>query len=130
QELYGWHGEAGLSIIDPRDRETGHTLSNRAKRTLNLSLDRQFGDIGVGASFTAVSSSYGNAANTTELSGYGVLDLRASWQASNELAFDMKLANILDKDYSRILYTYAGDNHGYQETPASVMIGLTWTPQL
>ena len=130
QELYGWHGEFGLSIIDPRDRETGHTLSNRAKRTLSLNLDRQFGDIGVGASFTAVSSSYGNATNTTELSGYGVLDLRASWQASNELAFDIKLANILDKDYSRLVYRYDGQEYGYQETPASVMIGMTWTPQL
>lgn len=130
QELFGWNGDLGVSIIDPRNRENGHTLSNRAKRTLNLNLDRQFGDIGVGASFTAVSSSYGNAANTTELSGYGVLDLRANWQASNELAFDIKLANILDKDYSRILYAYDGDNYGYQETPASVMIGMTWTPQL
>ena len=130
QELFGWHSDLGISVIDPRNRENGHTLSNRARRTLNLNLDRQFGDIGVGASFTAVSSSYGNAANTTELSGYGVLDLRASWQASNELAFDMKLANALDKDYSRILYAYDGDNYGYQETPASVMIGLTWTPDL
>nr|MBF6622844.1 TonB-dependent receptor [Stutzerimonas stutzeri] len=130
QELFGWNGDLGVSIIDPRNRENGHTLSNRAKRTLNLNLDRQFGDIGVGASFTAVSSSYGNATNTTELSGYGVLDLRASWQASNELAFDIKLANILDKDYSRLVYRYDGQEYGYQETPASVMIGMTWTPQL
>lgn len=130
QELFGWNGDLGVSIIDPRNRENGHTLSNRAKRTLNLNLDRQFGDIGVGASFTAVSSSYGNAANTTELSGYGVLDLRANWQVSDELAFDMKLANILDKDYSRVLYLYNNENYGYQEPPASLMIGLTWTPQL
>lgn len=130
QELFGWHGDLGISIIDPRNRENGHTLPNRAKRTLNLNLDRQFDKIGVGASFTAVSGSYGNAANTTELSGYGVLDLRASWQASSELAFDMKLANILDKDYSRLVYNYDGQEYGYQEAPASVMIGMTWTPQL
>ncbi|RRV36431.1 TonB-dependent receptor [Stutzerimonas stutzeri] len=130
QELFGWHGDLGISVIDPRNRENGHTLSNRAKRTLNLNLDRQFGDIGVGATFTAVSSSYGNAANTTELPGYGVLDLRASWQASSDLAFDMKLANVLDKDYSRLVYSHNGQEYGYQETPASVMVGMTWTPQL
>ncbi len=130
QELFGWHGDLGISIIDPRNRETGHNLPNRAKRTLNLNLDRQFGSIGVGASFTAVSSSYGNAANTSELPGYGVLDLRASWQTSSELAFDMKLANVLDKDYSRLLYQHNGQEYGYQETPASLMIGMTWTPQL
>jgi len=130
QELFGWQGDLGISIIDPRNRETGRNLANRAKRTANLNLDRQFGEIGLGATFTAVSSSYGNAANTTELSGYGVLDLRANWRASDELAFDVKLANILDKDYSRILYTYGGETHGYQEAPASVMVGMTWTPQL
>ena len=130
QELFGWQGDLGISIIDPRNRETGRNLANRAKRTANLNLDRQFGEIGLGATFTAVSSSYGNAANTTELSGYGVLDLRANWRASDELTFDVKLANILDKDYSRILYSYGGETHGYQEAPASVMIGMTWTPQL
>lgn len=130
QELFGWQADLGISIIDPRNRESGRTLPNRAKRTLNLNLDRQFGDIGVGATFTAVSSSYGDVANTTELPGYGVLDLRANWQASNELAFDVKLANILDKDYSRILYSYNGQTHGYQEAPASVMVGMTWTPAL
>ena len=128
--MFGWNADLGVSIIDPRNRETGRTLANRAKRTLNLNLDRQFGDIGLGATFTAVSSSYGDVANTTALPGYGVLDFRASWQASDELALDMKLANILDKDYSRMLYAYNGENHGYQEAPASVMIGMTWTPQL
>lgn len=128
QELFGWHGDLGISIIDPRNRETGNILPNRAKRTLNMNLDRRFGDIGVGASFTAVSSSYGNGANTSELAGYGVLDLRASWQASSEVAFDVKLANILDKDYSRLLYSYNGQEYGYQETPFTAMLGVTWTP--
>ncbi len=130
QELFGWQSDLGISIIDPRNRGNGHTLPNRAKRTMTLNLDRQFGTIGMGATFTAVSSSYGNAANTSTLSGYGVLDLRANWQASNELAFDLKLANVLDKDYSRLVYSYNGQEHGYQEAPASVMIGMTWTPQL
>jgi len=130
QELFGWHGDLGIAIIDPRNLENGHTLPNRAKRTLILNLDRQFGAIGLGAGFTAVSSSYSNADNTSELAGYGVLDLRASWQASNELAFDLKLANVLDKDYSRLAYTYDGNEYGYQETPSSLMIGVTWTPRL
>ncbi len=130
QELFGWHGDLGISIIDPRNRETGHILPNRAKRTLNMNLDRRFGDIGVGATFTAVSSSYGNGTNTSKLAGYGVLDLRASWRASSEVAFDVKLANLLDKDYSRLLYSYNGQEYGYQETPFTAMLGVTWTPNL
>jgi vitamin B12 transporter len=128
QELFGWQGNLGLSIIDPRNRENGHVLANRAKRTLTLDLDRQFGDIGVGASFKAVSKSYADGANTSELGGYGVLDLRASWQASDDLGFDIKWANALDKDYSRLQYSYNNQQHGYQEAPSSVMLGMTWTP--
>ena len=132
QQLLGWYGELGVSIIDPRDRQTGRTLPNRARRTLTMNLDRQFGDIALGATLTAVSSSYANAANTSELPGYGVLDLRAGWQASEELAFDLKLANVLDKDYSRLTYTFSEDwqEYGYQEAPFTAMLGLTWTPGL
>lgn len=130
QELFGWQGELGVSIIDPRDRKSGHTLQNRAKRTLNLSLDRQMGSIGVGADFLAVSSSYANATNTSKLPGYGVLDLRASWQASDTLAFDMKLGNVLDKSYSRMAYNYGGAEYGYREMPFTAMLGVTWTPSL
>lgn len=131
-QFLGWYSELGVSIIDPRDRQTGHTLPNRARRTLTMNLDRQFGDIGLGTTFTAVSSSYANAANTSELPGYGVLDLRASWHASDELAFDLKLANVLDKDYSRLVYTFSEDwqEYGYQETPFTAMVGVTWTPNL
>lgn len=130
QELFGWQGELGISLIDPRDRETGHTSPNRARRTAVLNLDRAFGDVSVGATFTAVSSSYANAANTSELPGYGILDLRAAWQASEEVAFDLKLANVLDKDYSRLVYSHNGQEYGYQEMPFTAMLGVTWTPNL
>lgn len=125
QQWLGWHTDLNLSIIDPRDVESGHILPNRAKRTLNFNIDRKFGDFGVGASFKAVSKSYADAANNNELGGYGVLDLRASWQANSELGFDVKWANVLDKEYKRIAYSYP---HSYRETPSSVMFGMTWTP--
>lgn len=129
-EFMGWQSQLAVSLIDPRDRETGHTLQNRARRTLSFDLDRRFGAFGVGASWQAVSSSYGDAKNTKTLPGYGTVDLRGSWQASKELSVDLKLANLLDKDYSRILYSYQGQDYGYQEPPMSAMLGLTWTPEL
>lgn len=131
QQLGAWTGNLSLSIIDPRDRDSGHTLARRAKRHLSLDLDRRLGDFNVGATWQAYSQRYDDVANS-EIAGYGVLDLRGSWQASKELAFDLKLANLLDKGYSTALYQYAGDSryYGYQETPRSLMLGLTWTPAL
>ncbi|KRP63823.1 hypothetical protein TU82_19505 [Pseudomonas orientalis] len=49
--MFGWQGNLGVSLIDPRDRDSGHTLARRARRTLNLDLDRQFDKLGVGASW-------------------------------------------------------------------------------
>jgi len=130
QDFLGWQSALGISLIDPRDRESGHTLQRRAKRTLSLDLDRRFGNIGVGATWQAVSRSFDDPANTREIAGHGVLDLRASWHASQELAFDLKVNNLLDKGYSRALYQYAVDQqyYGYQEQPFGLMLGLTWTP--
>lgn len=130
QTLFGWQSNLSLSILDPRNRETGHTLANRARRTLSWDLDRQFGRIGIGASTKAVSSSYANATNTQKLPGYGLLDMRGSWQASRELTLDLTWNNVLDKDYSRAQYSYAGQNYGYSEMPSTIMFGLTWTPSL
>lgn len=132
QELFGWQGEVGFSIIDPRDRDTGQTLSNRARRTFNMSLDRRFNAIWVGATFIAVSNSQHRhfAGPASELPGYGRLDLRAGWQASKALAFDLTLANVLDKDYSRYAYLYDGNDYGYREPPFTAMLGVTWTPDI
>ena len=131
-ELFGWQGALGVSLLDPRDRDSGHTLQRRAKRTLSLDLDRRFGEFGVGATWQVVSRSFDDATNTREIAGHGVLDLRASWYASQELAFDLKLNNLLDKGYSRALYQYDVDKqyYGYQSQPFGVMLGLTWTPAL
>src|SRR5690606_35460709 len=93
RELFGWQADAGLSLLDARDRRTGLRLPNRARRTLYLDLDRQFGAFGIGASWRAVSrtQSYSwDQRETYEIAGHGVLDLRASWQASDELLFDAK----------------------------------------
>ncbi len=132
QDLFGWRGNLALSIIDPRDRDSGHTLARRAKRSLSLDLDRDIGAFAVGASWQLFSQRYDDVANQREIPGYGVLDLRGSWKASDELALDLKLANVLDKGYSNALYQYAGDYryYGYQETPRSLMLGVTWSPKL
>ena len=131
-ELLGWQTTLGVSLIDPRDRDSGHTLQRRAKRTLNLDIDRNFGAFGIGASWQLVSRSFDDPANNREIAGYGVLDLRGSWQASQELGFDLKLNNLLDKGYSRILYQNAENSqyYGYREQPLSLMLGMTWTPNL
>lgn len=127
QELFGWQGNAALSIIDPRDRNSGHTLPRRAKRTLSLDLDRQFGDIGVGATWQAFSRSYDALANTRELPGYALLNLRSSWQATPEILLGLKVDNLLDADYARAVHLSGADYMGEGRT---ALVSVTWTPEL
>ncbi|CAD5108220.1 TonB-dependent receptor domain-containing protein [Zestomonas carbonaria] len=129
QELFGWQGNLALGLIDPRDRDTGHTLQRRAKRTLSLDLDRAFGDFAVGASWRAVSGRYDDADNNVELGGYGLLGLRGSWQATPELALDLKLENLFDKDYAETTYSTPNGRFGYNTEGRTALFAVTWTPQ-
>ena len=130
QELFGWQSNLGVSLIDPRDRDSGHTLARRARRTMNLDLDRQFDRLGLGATWQMVSSSYDDKDNLQRLGGYGLLGLRSSWELNHETRLEMKLDNLLDKDYTRALYSHDGNQYGYRQEGRALMFGVTWTPQL
>jgi vitamin B12 transporter len=130
QELFGWQSNLGVAIIDPRDRDTGHTLARRARRTLSLDLDRQFDRLGLGASWQTVSSSYDDLNNQQPLGGYALLGLRSSWELNREIRLDLKVDNLLDKGYSRALYSFQGSQHGYREEGRAWMFGVTWTPEI
>ncbi len=131
----GWHADLGVSFIDPRDRDTGKTLSRRARRTLSLDLDRQLGALSVGASWRAVSSAYSDEANKQKLAGHGVLGVRSSWQVSEEVELGLKVDNLLDRryvlaqdsDYSNFPEVVLRD---YQEEGRSTLFSITWTPSL
>ncbi|MEB2653036.1 TonB-dependent receptor [Pseudomonas siliginis] len=129
QELFGWQSNLGVAIIDPRDRDTGHTLARRARRTASWDLDRQFDRLGVGASWQLVSGSYDDLNNTQSLGGYGTLGLRSSWALTREIKLDLKVDNLLDKGYSRANYSYEGAQYGYREEGRAWMFGVTWTPE-
>ncbi|MNP05528.1 Vitamin B12 transporter BtuB precursor [compost metagenome] len=130
QAWFGWQSNLGLSLIDPRDRDSGHTLERRARRTLSLDLDRQFDRLGLGASWQAVSSSYADADNKRSLSGYGLLGLRSSWNLSREIRLELKADNLLDKAYSRAQYNYGAGYADYREEGRTWLLGVTWTPAL
>ncbi|MFF7106285.1 TonB-dependent receptor domain-containing protein [Pseudomonas sichuanensis] len=131
QQQWGeWHSQLGLALIDPRDRDSGHTLARRARRTLSLDLDRQFERFSLGGSWQAVSSSYDDEANRNSLGGYGLLGLRGGWSATDEVKLELKLDNLLDKQYSRALYSFDGSQYGYREEGRTWLLSVTWTPAL
>ena len=130
QQWASWRAQLGMALIDPRDRDTGHTLARRARRTLSLDLDRDFGRFSAGASWQAVSSSYDDEANRNRIGGHSLLGLRGSWAASDEMKLEARLDNVLDRRYSRALYSYEGAYYPYREEGRTVLFSVTWTPGL
>ena len=130
QEWAGWTSQLGVSMIDPRDRESGHTLQRRARRTLNLDLDRQFERFSVGASWQAVSGSYDDPSNNEHIGGYGLVGLRGGMRLTTDVKLELKLDNLLDKQYSRAMYSFDGSQYGYREEGRTLLFSVTWTPVL
>lgn len=139
QKLLDWQGTVSYSLIDARNRSgggaDGNRLARRPKNSLSVDLDRQLGDWSVGAGWQLVSDSYNDLANSREIPGYGVVDLRSSWQASDSLRFNLSVKNLLDRDY----YTAGGTAYDtsfnqvpfrYEEGGRTLLLGATWTPQL
>jgi vitamin B12 transporter len=130
QQWLGWDSNLSLALINPRDRDTGHTLSRRARRTASLDLDRHFDRLGLGLTWQAVSTSYNDAANQQPIGGYALLGLRGSWQTTPELVLNVKVDNLFDRQYSRTLYSFDGASYGYREEGRAWMLGFSWTPAL
>ena len=141
RELLGWQASLGVSVIDPRDRDSGRVLQRRAKRSLSLDIDRQFGAFGVGATWQAFSQRFDDSAfnssyesERTTIPGYAVLNLRTSWQATPEIRWEAKLDNVLNKDYHLALYQREFANmdsaYGYKEQGRTALLAVTWTPSL
>ncbi len=131
-EAFGAQGALNLSLVDSRDRTTGRQMKRIAKRTLSYDLDKRFGAFGVGGTWRVASKSFDDDKNNVKIAGFGTMDLRGSWQATQDLGLDLRLANIFDKAYTRALYTYDQDKntYGYREDRFTVLLGMTWTPNL
>ena len=94
-----WKIALAASLVDAIDRDNGTELPRRPRETLRLDLDRQLKAFSLGGSVIAQGRSYDNAANSTQMSGHGLLNLRAAWQATPEWTVRANVDNSLDKDY-------------------------------
>lgn len=102
-EWLGWAWSANYTWMEPENesdgRNDGNELARRAKQLFNLAVDRAFGDFSVGATLHAEDQRYDDLANTRELSGYALVDLRGEYRLTPEWRLQTRVANLLDADY-------------------------------
>lgn len=128
--LYHWATQISATWLDPRDRKSGKQLPRRPKRLLSIDTDRQFGAVGLGFSVIANSARFDDRDSTEKLSGFGTLEARAHWLVSNALRWDLKIGNVLERDYRLAKYNHNGQSYDYQNEGLTGQLSLTWTPQL
>lgn len=110
-----------IDLQNPKDDITGKLLARRAKRSLKLNADTRVGDWTVGAEWLAASRRYDNAANTSTLAGYGLVNLYASATIAREWNLLARIDNVGDRNHRLA--------RGYATPGRTFFVGLRWTPK-
>ena len=92
------------SFVDTQDRSSGspnqgNELARRPRHAATLSADWTPQDFRFGGDLRLVSRSFDNAANSVQIGGYAVLDLRASWQVTATFELFGRVENVWDEQY-------------------------------
>ncbi|WP_280540079.1 TonB-dependent receptor [Chromohalobacter sp. 11-W] len=106
----GWQAggltlSASLTHQNPEDRQTGERLQRRARTFGRMDADYALADWSFGATLRAAGDrrdtdfvTYGD----TTVAGYGVIDLRTSWQVTPMIELSAKMENAFDKEYQLV----------------------------
>lgn len=106
-----------LTLLNPRDRNSGAALESRVKQTLKLNLDRDFGRLSLGGTVLAQGQrAKGTFSNTVP--GYATVDVRAAYKLGKHVKVKAELNNLLDKDYQT--------KDGFNMPDRNVMLTLSY----
>ncbi|WP_067583244.1 TonB-dependent receptor domain-containing protein [Endozoicomonas ascidiicola] len=121
--IMDWSINSTLTLLNPKNEKTDTYLARRARQAYSLSADRSVGSWSIGGTVFAQGKSYNSDANkdTDELSGFATIDLRMAKQLNNQFKSELKLTNLMDKEYSTV--------KGYNAPPRAGIVSLTWTPE-
>lgn len=109
-----------IDLQDPHSTDTGKMLARRARQLVKLGADTQLGSWTLGGELHAASHRYDNAANTTRLAGYGVVNLYASTRVARDWQVLLRVDNIADRQYELA--------RGYAQAGRTAYAELRWTP--
>ena len=121
QRLGEFNWQASLDVQNPRDSATGQLLARRASHHAQVSADRRFGTWLFGGGVQLSGARYDDAANTTVLPAYAVLQVYASQRLARDWTVLARLDNLTDSPYQLA--------NGYATPGRSLFVSLKWAPQ-
>ena len=100
------------ALVDAEDRGSGLDLARRPQHFGTLFADWESGfGLKLGADLRISGASFDNAANTVQLGGYEVLDIRAAFDVGDSLELFGRVENVFDTDY-RLVSAYQTPGRG------------------
>ncbi len=118
-QVAGVNLSASLDLQQPKNLATGTLLARRAQRLLKLAADTRVAQWRLGAEWHLASHRWENAANTSRLGGYGLVNLYASTTVARQWDVLVRVDNVGDRSYQLA--------QGYPALPRSFFVGLRWT---
>jgi vitamin B12 transporter len=109
---------SSLDLQDPKDETSNRQLPRRAKKHGTLGIDYSAGAINTGAEVIFSGQRFDDAANRNRLSGYGLLNLHASYDFAKNWSLFARWNNVLDKDYEL--------TKGYNTAGSNVFVGVRY----
>lgn len=120
-ERVGNHRVYGsLDIQIPKDTTINLLLIRRAKQHATFGIDTCAGQWTLAGDVLLSAMRYNNAANTTELPGYALLNVSASTSLTKDWKALLRIDNLGDKVYQTI--------SGYATARRTLFVGLKWAP--
>ena len=110
-----------LDLQEPRDMDTDRLLQRRSRAHGVLGADWRVAGWTLGAEVQASGHRWDNAANTTRLGGYTLVNLSASTQITPEWTVSARVDNATDKNYELA--------RGYATAGRAAYVNLKWAPR-
>lgn len=115
-DLWGWHNQLSLNLLDPKDLQTGKRLIRRTDRSLTYDLSRSLAGFDLGLRVLAQGDRPDTDFSTfpstrVNLNGFVTVDLRASYAINKNWSLDAKLNNLLDESYQTVYGYYTPDRN-------------------
>ncbi|MCP5267670.1 MAG: TonB-dependent receptor [Zoogloeaceae bacterium] len=116
-----WSGGISVDLLRARDDDTGNRLPRRADKQMSSHLSHHFGKWTLGGEWQLVGMRYDDAKNTTELGGYGLLNLIADYRLEKDWILFARANNVFDKYYETA--------NNYATPGASIFVGIRYVPR-
>ena len=110
-----------LDLQEPRDLETDKLLARRARVHGTVGLDWRVANWTLGAEVQASGRRWDNAANTTRLGGYTLINLSASTKLTPDWTLSARIDNLANEDYELA--------RGYATAGRTAYLGVKWAPR-